>query len=213
MEIIIKDNLEYFNNKLYNRCNYIFNIIPIFYKDIINCKKHHTPMYNKKNILLLLESFFYNPIQIIDNLYISSIANVYNFNTLDRYNITDIIYLSDNNDSLNYNMKHFKGNYNYNHFIFENENISIYSINSIVDIIKKSMNNSLVCCNYGTNYSIFITMCYLIKNQNKSIEQCIDYINMRKKYFNFSEKLFEKLYDYCEYVENSAIYENTEFIV
>lgn len=213
MEIITKGKLEYLNNKIYNCCYSIIKIVPVLCKDLIDCKKQNTPMYNKNNILLSLKSFFESPTHIVDNVYISSMFNVSNFHRLDRYNITDIIHLSNNSDNLHDNIKIFEGNYNYNHFIFENENISIYNINSIIDIIKKSMNNSLIYCNFGTNYSVFIMICYLIKIHNKTIEQCMDYINTQNKYFNFSEKLFEKLLDYYEYVQNYAIYENTEFIV
>ena len=195
-----------FFNFTYNYGNTIIRIVPILIKNIIK-KKKNIQMITQGSDIKSTKLLFSKPNYIIDNIYIGSSFNAANLDLLNNYRITDIINLTENTENF------YNNEFNYFNYTFINEDITIEDINNILDSIKNTMDNVLIHCLYGTNYSVFIIVCYLLRYKNMEVDNSLNLISNKRNYINFSKKLYDKLQEYYLFIKNNILYENTDFIV
>jgi len=196
------DNLENLIIKKYECTKNYFNMLPLILKYIFQENENKIYPFSKINYF---KSFFYEPIRIIDNIYIGSIFNISNRNSINKYNITNIINTTDKYPN------YFPDEYLYYNININNNNIinSDY-IDSIIDFINNSFGNVIIYCLSGNDNSVIVLICYLMQKKKLSVDEAINLILRKKLYINPSKQYINIL---KQYENNYSSLNNTYQIV
>ena len=140
-------------------------------------------------------SYFYYPSnEIIDNLYLGSCFNAYNFYELKNKNIKVIINITDNID--NYHEQNLMLTY-YKYPIRDNNVDDITNIlietAQVIDLHLSKGESVLVHCYMGASRSASVIIYYLMKKNNWSYEHAKTFVMIKRPLVNLSNKFDEIL--------------------
>lgn len=140
-------------------------------------------------------SYFYYPSnEIIDNLYLGSCFNAYNFYELKNKNIKVIINITDNID--NYHEQNLMLTY-YKYPIRDNNVDDITNIlietAQVIDLHLSRGESVLVHCYMGASRSASVIIYYLMKKNNWSYEHAKTFVMIKRPLVNLSNKFDEIL--------------------
>lgn len=188
-------NLKYYIWSVYNNMNIGFKMITDQYYVMIS-KIFKTNVVVRKDAhqgsLERIKCFFSYPTKVNDNLYLGNIYNAADIETLKSNKITMIVNVS-------------KTISNYFERDFKYVNIKIDDINDekfgeelmeTVDKIRDEINrngNVFVHCLMGSSRSVTVILTYLLKYDNKTLDEAYSYLKNIRPTININKTFYEQL--------------------
>jgi protein-tyrosine phosphatase len=188
-------NFKYYAWSIYNNMNISFKMLTDQYYVMIS-KIFKTNIVVRKDAqqgsLERIKCFFSYPTQVNENLYLGNIYNSADIETLKSNKITMIV-----------NVSKTISNYFTNDFKYIN--IKIDDINDerfgeelmeTVDNIKEEINkngNVFVHCLMGSSRSVTVVLTYLIKYENKTLDEAYTYLKNIRPTININKTFYEQL--------------------
>lgn len=188
-------NLKYYIWSVYNNMNIGFKMITDQYYVMIS-KIFKTNIVVRKDAhqgsLERIKCFFSYPTKVNDNLYLGNIYNAADIETLKSNKITMIVNVS-------------KTISNYFEMDFKYVNIKIDDINDekfgeelmeTVDKIRDEINrngNVFVHCLMGSSRSVTVILTYLLKYDNKTLDEAYSYLKNIRPTININKTFYEQL--------------------
>ena len=188
-------NLRYYVWSVYNNMNIGIKMLSDQYYVIIS-KLFKTNIVVRKDAhqgsLQRIKCFFSYPTKVNDNLYLGNIYNAADIETLKQNKITMIVNVSKTISN------YFKNEFKYINIKIDDINDEKFGEELIetVDKIHNEINNGghiFVHCLMGSSRSVTVVLTYMMKYENKTLDEAYTYLKKIRPTININKTFYEQL--------------------